>query len=164
MFTQAAERAADTPILRELKLEAAKAVQEPVWKGAADRHFISFLLDSEDDFPGSERQVRPPSAPPVQVAKVGGQIANEAPPISGTIGRFDMHDGARLQGTRLNSIKLAGEYSKSPGLAQNQCVRLCSGDKDCLAFEIDQVRNICATYSSIWKTQIQPNWTHGIWK
>ena len=165
LFSQVADRVSDTPMLRELKLESTKIAQEPIWKGAADRHFISFSLDADDTSSESTRQSRPSSPPSIQVAKVGAQVANEAPPpISGTIGRFDLHDGSRLEGTRLNSVKLNGEYSKGAALAQNQCARLCSSDKDCLAFEIDQARNICATYSSVWKTQLEPNWTHGVWK
>lgn len=163
LFTQVTDRALETPVLRELKSEIAKDPQEAMWQGPADRRFLTLLIDTPDD--QLRTAVRTSLSPP-QAAKLEQPSDTDAapPPIARTIGRFDIHIGSRLEGMQLNSKKLVGQHQKDPAWAQSECASQCSGDNDCLAFDIDQLRNVCSTYSSVRKTKTDRNWSHGVWK
>jgi hypothetical protein len=163
LFNQAGTSTSDTPILRELKLEASKMSHEAVWVGAENRRYISFALDPEQT-PAARQQVPRPalvstaSKPELNIEDTWSLRA------SGKIGRFDLHNGARIQGENLASVPLDSQFSKSADLARTECAQLCSDDKECIAFEIDERRSVCGTYSSITKIVPAFNWTHGIWK
>jgi hypothetical protein len=164
LFNQAGTSTSDTPILRELKLEASKTSHESVWVGAENRRYISFTLDSEEPSAAPERHTPKPSLASI-ATKMGVPIEDTSSlEASGKIGRFDLHNGGRIQGENLASVPLDSQFSKSAGLAQKECAQLCSDDNECIAFEIDQKRSVCGTYSSISKIISAPNWTHGVWK
>jgi hypothetical protein len=165
LFKQTGTNVSDTPILRELKLESIKAIQEPVWVGAENRRYISFTLDSDEALPTPEQQNRARPSLANVATRPEVQIDDKsAPTVAGKVGRFDLHSGARIQGENLASVPLNSQFAKSANLAQSECAQLCSDDKECIAFEIDERRSICGTFSSISGTIAAPNWTHGIWK
>lgn len=164
LFKQTAANAPDTPILRELRLEASKTSREPISAGAENLRYISFTLDPEETEATRERKSPQPSLANVATKPEAGIKDASSPALSGTIGRFDLHNGGRIQGENLASVPLNSQFSKSANLAQNECAQLCSDDKECIAFEIDERRSICGTYSSITKIIPTSSWTHGIWK
>jgi hypothetical protein len=143
-----------TPIIMQLKRQAVTQSQSYAWKDRDGRRYVSLTFDDDTTKYEPTTLERPEVQP-----KTDAQ-----PAVAGTIGRYDLYQGARIDGMQLNSMTLPNPYIANPGLAQNECATFCSGDNDCIGFDIDQKKNLCTTYSSVLSTHLESNWIHGIWK
>jgi hypothetical protein len=140
-----------TPVTLEVKRELETERQESTWKAPSGRQFVSLLIGPDDVPPTAQQGAIP-------------QKAVMTPPVSGTIGRFEVFESSKITGNKLQSSALASKYAKSPKEAIEECSRFCSADTNCIAFEIDQSGDQCQTYSTVLGKERQPKWTHGEWR
>jgi hypothetical protein len=157
-----APSAIPTPIVAELKREATKPNENYAWRDDDGRNYVSLTLD---DPAVDEREVSLQPSVPAQSAEpsVPSKVSSQ-PAISEKIGRFDLYDGAGIEGTQLDSMTLRHNYTSNSASAKIECAAACSGNSDCIGFDINQRKNLCTTYSSIVGTRAESAWTHGIWK
>lgn len=144
---------APTPILAEFKATLADRKQTFAWRDDAGREYVSLTLDDS----AAQKQTAELVTPKAETTHI-------EPAISGTIGRFDLHEGAKIDGTQLNTVALQSSAANNSSLAENECADLCSNDDECIGFNVDQIRNACTTYSDVFSTHPESNWIHGIWK
>lgn len=141
-----------TPVTVEVKQEVDIRRQESVWKAPSGRQFVSLKVGPEDWV-----------APSAEKAVIPEKVTN-IPAISGSIGRFDIFEDARITGNKLKSSVLVSKYLQAPNAAMEECAQFCSADSNCVAFEIDQSQDRCQTYSTVLKAQSERKWTHGVWR
>lgn len=141
-----------TPVTTEVRREVETDRPEVSWKTPSGRLFVSLRIGPDDWVPPTAQQGVVP------------QKAVNAPPVSGTVGRFEVFEGSRISGSKLQSSALAAKYSKSSKEAIEECAKFCSADSNCIAFEIDQSNDQCQTYSTVQGAERQLKWTHGVWR
>lgn len=141
-----------TPVTLELKQEVEVNKQKDSWQSISGRQFIALKVGRED-VQVLASEPRPVTGAPIDILQA-----------SGTIGRFDVYRDARISGTKLKSTPLQTKYSKDPVATMGECMRVCSSDSNCVAFEIDPLQNQCSTYSTVLKATPDPHWAHGIWR
>jgi hypothetical protein len=159
------QRASLSPTIKQLTAQAARPTPNYTWKDDDGRQYVSFALD-EASLAAPVTTSEAPSSEPGkgQVIPNDRAVAISIPGISGTIGRFELHEGGRVDGTKVKSTPLGNGYAANPLAAQAECAQICSRDNNCTAFQIDESLSQCQTYSTITKTYGEANWIVGIWK
>lgn len=151
---QEAEISRPTPITAELSQELADGVRKTAWEASSGRRLVALRIDA-DDGADSGRSVTATLSPTVT------SIPREPP--ANLLG-FGLHAQSRVSGKRLNSIALRKDLSADAAASQRECAKACLGERDCVAFELDQSQNRCNIYSEVFKTFRDPQWIYGLRK
>jgi hypothetical protein len=140
-----------TPVISELRLQAAQSNRGVSWNDNDGRRYVALRFDEIDP------------AGALSPTTANAEKNEQSATVAGTSGRFVLYGGARIEGTQLGSMGLKN-HSTSGRIDADECARVCSSTSDCIAFEVDQAHNICNTYSTVFRTRSDPQWTHGIWR